>query len=142
MRATTRTAGLLSLLLTSVALAGCDKSSMGPEPEPEAYTWVGLYATGQKWGGATGTWRATGNLELTADRRVFVGATEIMNPQVGENTVSWSMADGNGTNAAFELMTSSTSTYFWGDTGAAGQLFQGWIQYPQEGKLDYRGRVN
>ncbi len=142
MRATTRTAGLLSLLLTSMALTGCDKSALGPEPQPEGYTWAGVYATGQKFGGASGTWRASGNLEITADRRVMVGSTEIVNPQVSENSVSWSMADGNSTNASFELMTSSTSAYFWGDSGAAGRLFQGWIQYPREGKLDYRGHAN
>ncbi len=142
MNTTTRKAGLLSLLLASAALGGCDKSSMGPEPEPQSYAWAGTYATAQKWGGASGTWHASGNLEITADKRVLLGATEIVNPTVGDASVSWSMADGNHTNAAFELMESSTSAYFWGENGAAGMLFQGWIQNPGEGKLDYRGHLD
>lgn len=139
MKATTRRTRLLSLLLTSVVLAGCDKASMGPDGG--GYTWAGTYATGQKWGGASGTWRASGDLEILDDRRVIHRGTEIVNPQVGDASVSWTMADGNDTNASFTLMDSSDSVYFWGDHGASGRLFQGWIQYPGEGKLDYRGHM-
>jgi hypothetical protein len=132
---------LVAALAAATTLAACEDSPTGPEGEQtgEPYRWAATYAAAEKFGGAAGTWRATTDVMVTADRRVMVGNTEIVNPQIGESTISWSMQDGNRTNASLQLLTESTSDYFWGNVGVAGKLFQGWIQYPGQGKLDYRG---
>jgi hypothetical protein len=125
-------------MAAAFTVAACSESPTSPAEEA-AYMWAATYATAEKFGGASGTWSSRADLRITSDRRVYAGDTEIMNPQVGESSVSWSMADGNSTNASFQLLIESESDYFWGDVGVAGKLFQGWIQYPGQGKLDYRG---
>lgn len=144
MHPTTGPTRILHALLLAATFAACAKSPFEPDGEVEPPTtqpsrWAATYQTGTKFGGASGTWRAASDLEITADRRVLVGGRAIINPTVGESTVTWSMADGNDTNASVQLLIESTNTYFWGNAGVAGKLFQGWIQFRGEGKLDYRG---
>jgi hypothetical protein len=110
------------MMMVAAAMAACES----PTETADEYRWAASY-------------NAASVLEITADRRVLLGNNYIINPQVGESTITWSMADGNGTNASIQLLVESSSTYFWGDVGVAGKLYQGWIQYPGDGKLDYRG---
>jgi hypothetical protein len=124
------------MMMVAAAMAACQES---PTEPADQYRWAASYEAATKWGGVNGTWRSAAMLEITADRRVLLGNNYIINPQVGESTITWSMADGNGTNASIQLLVESSSTYFWGDVGVAGKLYQGWIQHPGEGKLDYRG---
>jgi hypothetical protein len=127
-------------LAAAAALVACSEPlSPAGEQVGDAYLWTATYATAEKFGGASGTWSTRSDVRITADRRVFSGTTEIINPLVGESSVSWLIADGNKTNASFQLLIESTNSYFWGNVGVAGKLFQGWIQYPGQGKLDYRG---
>ena len=140
MRATRNLTHLAVAMAAAATLVACTESPTGPnEEQGDPYRWAGTYASAEKFGGATGTWRARAEVVITPDRRVLVNGQEIANPQLGESTISWSMADGNGTNASIQLLIESTSDYFWGDIAVAGKLFQGWIQYPGQGKLDYRG---
>jgi hypothetical protein len=126
-----------SIMMVAAAMAACESPT--DTETADQYRWAASYNAATKWGGVNGAWRSASTLEITADRRVLLGNNYIINPQVGESTISWSMADGNGTNASIQLLVESSSTYFWGDVGVAGKLYQGWIQYPGEGKLDYRG---
>jgi hypothetical protein len=125
----------VSLLGFAMTLGACESST-----EPEAYTWAGVYATATKFGGATGKWNAHQNLEVTGDMRVMLGDVAIRNPTVGPSTISWAIADGNATNADLTLMTESSQSYFW-SSPVSGKLFQGRIQSPGQGYLDYRGLV-
>ena len=141
MRSTRNLTQLAVAIAAAATLGACAESPTGPDGEPngEAYRWAATYASAEKFGGASGTWRATAAVVITSDRRVQVNGKQIVNAQVGESTISWSMADGNSTNASIQLMVESSSDYFWGDIAVAGKLFQGWIQYAGQGKLDYRG---
>ncbi|MGH8437062.1 MAG: hypothetical protein ACRERX_21965 [Pseudomonas sp.] len=125
----------LAVALAAAATLTACQDSTGPEP----YRWAGTYATAEKFGGTTGTWRSMADIIITSDRNVVAGGRQIVNPDVDESTISWSRADGNATNANFTLMEQSSDAYFWGTTVAAGKLFQGWIQYAGQGRLDYRG---
>jgi hypothetical protein len=62
-----------------------------------------------------------------------------VNPIVGTSTVSWSMADGNGTDGNVTFLDGSANTYIWGPTGRTGVLFEGGVRFPWEGWLDFRG---
>jgi hypothetical protein len=132
---------LVIAFAAATSLGACKDSPTAPGGEQvvDGYRWQATYATAEKWGGLFGVWYPKSDIVITADRRVIVGSTEIVNSLVGETTISWSMADGNSTNASLQLLAESSSNYFWGNAGAAGKLFQGWIQYPGQGKLDYRG---
>jgi hypothetical protein len=131
---------LAMLAAAAVAFSACSDSTSPERDEMvEPYRWTATYATAEKFGGASGRWSGRADVVVTADRRVLLGTAEIINPQVGETSISWSMADGNNTNASIQFLVESSSDYFWGEVGVAGKLFQGWIQYPGQGKLDYRG---
>jgi hypothetical protein len=127
----------LAIAFAAATISGACDSLTGPDAEP--YRWEGTYATAEKFGGASGIWRPTADVVITADRSIQVNGKEIVNPEIGVSSISWSMADGNATNASIQMLTESSSDYFWGDMGVAGKVFQGWIQYPGQGRLDYRG---
>jgi hypothetical protein len=124
-----------SLLGLCIVLGACRSGT-----EPAEYEWAGVYTTATKSGGATGTWNGHAPLEVTADRRVIQGTTEIQNPTLGANTLSWTTADGNATNATVTFMSESSATYYW-SAPVSGKLFQGSIQSPGSGPVDYRGLV-
>ena len=124
-----------SLLGLCIVVGACSSGT-----EPAGYEWAGVYSAATKFGGATGIWNGHAVLEVTADRRVIQGTTEIQNPILGANTLSWTTADGNATNATVTFMSESSATYFW-SAPVSGKLFQGSIQSPGSGPLDYRGLV-
>lgn len=128
----------VALAVTLVAACGDDDATM-----PETYAWAGTYAAQTRFGGCTGTWGSgrdgSHTLVVTASREVVRSGTMIVNPTVGDSSISWSMADGNGTNAEIQFSAASTNECNWGTGGATGPLFEGFIQFPGEGPLDYRG---
>ncbi len=103
-----------------------------------SYVWAGTYNTATKFGGVSGTWNPHLPVVITASRQVTIGGVPITNPTVTANGVSWSTADGNSENANFTFLTSSSDTYYW-SSPVSGKLFQGVIQFPGSGGLDYRG---
>lgn len=121
----------------AVGLGACSESTA----PVETFEWAGSYDTATKFGGVNGTWRAGATLTLGNDRSVTLSGTVIVNPTVTETGISWTMGDGNGTNANFTFARSSTSTYFWDTVPVNGRLFQGSLQFPGEGPLDFRGRI-
>ena len=128
-----------SLVMTFAALAfvlGACTDSTAPEP---TFEWAGSYATATKFGGASGTWRGSSTLVIGNDRSVTFGSSLIVNPTVTETGVTWRMSDGNTHNANFTFTSSSSSTYFWDTVPVSGRLFQGSLQFPGEGPLDFRG---
>lgn len=123
-----------------LVLAAACSSSTSPST---TFRWAGTYAAQTRAGGCTAAWgNATqGNqvLVVTPQRVVIRDSVQIMNPTVTDSTISWSMADGNQTNASITFEAASSSTCDWGASGQTGPLFQGSIQYPGQGPLDYRG---
>jgi hypothetical protein len=104
---------------------------------------AGEYICAVKWGGDTGTWReGTEHLIISEQGEVQFRsrfpATVIQNLKVDGNTLSWSAED-NETAAEFTFKEGSEDRYFWED-GQSGKLFEGWLQYPNEGRIDFRGR--
>jgi hypothetical protein len=131
--------------LALALLSACGDDSTTAPTTPPDFAWAGTYAAQTRFGGCSGTWgNGTGgnhDLLVTADREVFRGGTRIIRPTVGEASVSWSRTDGNLTNATFNFAASSTNTCNWGAGGYTGMNFEGTIQYPGEGPLDYRGAI-
>jgi formylglycine-generating enzyme required for sulfatase activity len=64
----------------------------------------------------------------------------IQNVKVEQQTLSWSFDD-NQTAASITFKVNSEDSYFW-ESQQTGKLFQGWLQYPDEGRIDFRGRFN
>lgn len=137
----------LTLAVTGlIAAVGCSKESNPVSSDSkvvaEAADIAGTYNTNYRWGGANGLWRGPSTLTVTKQGEVTYGTTQIIKPIFGEDLISWTMADGNSTNAAIHFEDESSSDYFWRDKGGVKDLnFTGWIQNPGEGKLDFRGLI-
>ncbi len=116
-------------------LSACDGA--GPTGATE-FEWAGTYNTAEKFGGATGIWQATSTLTISATREVTYRGTLILTPTVTDTGISWSRADGNSTNADFLFQMGSTNDFYF-DPSVSGRVFQGRIQYAQQGFLDFRG---
>ncbi len=106
--------------------------------EPTTYEWAGTYSTSEKFGGATGIWQANSTLTVTDALEVTYRGTAIMNPTVTSTGISWTRADGNATNADLLFQMGSTNDFFF-DPSVTGRVFQGRVQYAQQGFLDFRG---
>ncbi len=104
---------------------------------------AGEYICAVKWDGDAGTWReGTEHLIISQQGEVQFRSrfptTTIKNLKVTGNTLSWSAED-NETAAEFTFKEDSDNVYFW-EEGLTGRLFEGWLQYPNEGPIDFRGR--
>jgi formylglycine-generating enzyme required for sulfatase activity len=105
---------------------------------------AGDYICAVKWGGESGTWHeGTEKLLLSREGEVRFtsrfGTTTISNWELTENTLSWTSQD-NQTAASFTFKNDSEHRYFWDDK-QTGKLFEGWLQYPNEGRIDFRGKL-
>jgi hypothetical protein len=128
-----------SMLIGTLIAAACSDSTS----PPLSYSWAGTYAAQTRFGGCQGTWgngtQGSHLLVIATGREVFRNGAQIVNPTVGDSTISWSMSDGNGSSANITFHGASTDACFWGVNGQTGPLFEGTIQFPGEGPLDYRG---
>jgi hypothetical protein len=122
--------------LAVLQVVACDIDATGPEDD--GYPWAGVYQAETRAGGASGAWVAAGALEITKDGRVFVDGEEMQNTNVGESVI-WTIKGGNPHSAAVVFQDGSAGNGIWGLEGREGVLFQGWFQYPDEERRDYRG---
>jgi hypothetical protein len=123
-----------------VAATACNDlpTEAGPASVTHDFHLAGEYETAIRAGGPGGTWRVAERVQITADRRVLVNDFEIINPQVDDNAVTWSMEDGNTSNASLEFITDIDSDAL-GNVMLPRRQFQGWIQHSGEDRLDYHG---
>jgi len=129
----TRTIAIVCCLLAG--LSACSEASPMGEV---GFEWMGTYNTAQKFGGVAGIWQSNSTLTISATREVAYQGTAIVNPTVSSVGVTWSMGDGNSTNADFRFQMGSANDYYF-DPPVSGRVFQGSIQYVGEGPLDFRG---
>jgi formylglycine-generating enzyme required for sulfatase activity len=108
---------------------------------------AGEYICAVKWGGETGIWQKESEPEhlLISQQgevqfRSRLGLAAIQNVKVEGQTLSWTF-DNNQTAASITFQVNSENSYFW-ESQQTGKLFQGWLNYPNEGKIDFRGRFN
>ncbi|MBD2341258.1 formylglycine-generating enzyme family protein [Calothrix sp. FACHB-156] len=104
---------------------------------------AGEYICAVKWGGETGIWHeGTEHLVISLQGEVQFrsrfGLAVIQNLTVQGQTLSWSF-DHNQTAASITFTENSENSYFWSDN-QTGKLFEGWLNYPNEGRIDFRGR--
>ena len=121
-------------LFSLVAAIGCSKDSKDnpmSSSVPEAAQHAGTYTTNYRWGGANGLWRGSTPLTITANGDVTYGGTKIINPTFGNDRLSWSMADGNHTNADVNFKTKDDSDFFWRDYGSVDKMNR-LLQTPQK----------
>jgi formylglycine-generating enzyme required for sulfatase activity len=109
------------------------------------YQYTGEYACAVKWGGEAGIWQRESEPEhlLISSQgqvqfRSRFGLAVIQNLTVEGQTLSWSF-DNNETAASITFKENSENTYFW-EENQTGKLFEGWLNYPNEGRIDFRGR--
>ncbi|BAZ03276.1 hypothetical protein NIES37_72890 (plasmid) [Tolypothrix tenuis PCC 7101] len=107
--------------------------------------YAGEYACAVKWGGANGTWQQESEPEHLlifsqgeVQFRSRFGLEVIQNLKVEEQTLSWSFDD-NQTAARITFKVDSENSYFW-ESKQTGKLFEGWLNYPNEGRIDFRGK--
>ncbi|MBD2613864.1 formylglycine-generating enzyme family protein [Nostoc punctiforme FACHB-252] len=107
------------------------------------FEYAGEYFCAVKWGGESGTWHeGTEHLLITPQGEVQFtsrfGLAAIQNLKIEGQTLSWSFDD-NQTAASITFKVNSEDSYFW-EEDQTGKLFQGWLHYPNEGRIDFRGR--
>uniref|UniRef100_UPI0035C93E87 SAV_2336 N-terminal domain-related protein n=1 Tax=Plectonema radiosum TaxID=945768 RepID=UPI0035C93E87 len=109
--------------------------------------YAGEYICAVKWAGETGIWQKESQPEhlLISQQgevqfRSRFGLAVIQNVKVERQTLSWDFDD-NQTAASITFQVNSEDSYFW-ESQQTGKLFQGWLNYPNEGKIDFRGRFN
>ncbi len=123
------------------------QNPQGKDTEPSIFqVFAGEYTCSVKWGGETGTWRKESEPEhlLISPQgevqfRSRFGLAVIQNLTVDEQRLSWNFGD-NQTAASITFKVNSEDSYFWEDN-QTGKLFQGWLNYPNEGRIDFRGRL-
>lgn len=109
------------------------------------HEYAGKYACAVKWGGETGTWQRESEPEhlLISGQgevqfRSRFGLAVIQNVTVQGQTLFWNF-DNNQTAASVTFKENSENSYFWSGY-QTGKLFEGWLNYPNEGRTDFRGR--
>jgi formylglycine-generating enzyme required for sulfatase activity len=109
------------------------------------FEYAGEYACAVKWGGETGTWQNESEPEhlLISSQgevqfRSRFGLAIIQNLTIEGQTLSWNF-DNNETAASINFKENSKNSYFWSGY-QTGKLFEGWLNYPNEGRIDFRGR--
>lgn len=106
--------------------------------------YAGEYICAVKWGGDAGTWHeGLEHLSISSQGEVQFrsrfGLAVIQNFQLEGQTLSWSFDD-NQTAASVTFKVNSENSYFW-EQNQTGKLFEGWLNYPNEGRIDFRGRL-
>jgi formylglycine-generating enzyme required for sulfatase activity len=106
---------------------------------------VGEYICAVKWGGEAGTWHeGLEQLLISPNGKVKfrsrLGLTIIESLTVAGKTISWSF-EHNRTAGEITFQENSEDSYFW-EENKTGNLFQGWLNYPNEGRIDFRGRLS
>jgi len=104
---------------------------------------AGEYICAVKWGGETGIWHeGTEHLLISpkgeAQFRSRFGLAIIQNLTVQGQMLSWSFDD-HQTAASINFKEDSENSYFW-EANQTGKLFEGWLNYPNEGRIDFRGK--
>ncbi len=114
---------------------------------PFLQLFAGEYICAVKWGGETGIWQKESQAEhlLISQQgevqfRFRFGLAVIQNLKLEVKTLSCDFDD-NQTAASITFQVNSEDSYFW-ESQQTGKLFQGWLNYPNEGKIDFRGRFN
>jgi hypothetical protein len=103
---------------------------------------AGYYNTSSRWGGVyRPIWDTQPNLVITTGGRVIFGTQVITNPTFTGNGLSWPGLPTNYTAGNITFRLNSNDTFFWPSGFPSVNLFEGTIQYPNEGPLDYRGTV-
>lgn len=105
---------------------------------PCLFLFAGQYATGVKYGGASGQWQNSGPLYITSSGIVILGSMRINGASFVGNTLSWPMG-GNQSAASLTFKLSSDANYFWPQGPQTIPLFEGWLQSPGSGPVDFRG---
>ncbi|MBD2457682.1 formylglycine-generating enzyme family protein [Nostoc sp. FACHB-87] len=105
--------------------------------------YAGEYICAVKWGGEAGTWHEGLEHLLISSKgevqfRSRFGLAAIQNSKFEGQTLSWSFDD-NQTAASVTFKVDSENSYFW-EEHQTGKLFEGWLNYPNEGRIDFRGR--
>ncbi len=107
--------------------------------------YAGEYTCAVKWGGKAGIWQKESEPEHLfispqgeVKFRSRFGLAVIKNLKFEAQTLSWN-SDSNQTAAGINFKLNSENSYFWEDSHK-GKLFEGWLQYPKEGRIDFRGR--
>lgn len=86
-----------------------------------------LYVTHTRWGGNAGRWERSNDITLASNGIVYWGTARLENVLVKEDlSFSWNRDCGNATNGYAKLT----------DNG-----LMGWVQFPGEGKLDFKGEI-
>ncbi|MEH2334379.1 SAV_2336 N-terminal domain-related protein [Nostoc sp.] len=103
---------------------------------------AGEYTCAVKWGGQTGTWHEGTEILLISPQgkvkfRSRLGLAVIENLQTEQQKLSWSF-ENNRTAASITFKENSENSYFWSGH-QTGKLFEGWLNYPNEGRIDFRG---
>jgi formylglycine-generating enzyme required for sulfatase activity len=109
------------------------------------FEYAGEYICAVKWGGETGIWHeGTEHLLISPQGEVQFrsrfGLAVIQNLKVAGQILSWSFGD-NQTAASITFKVNSENSYFW-ENKQTGKLFEGWLNYPNEGRIDFRGRFD
>lgn len=145
-RNTGKLAVILGLSAISMVCVSCSKdddpmsSNNMPQVSPKVALTYGTYVTNHRWGGASGLWRYSIPMEVTPTGEVYYNGKQIIMPTLSATEISWTMADGNTTNAWMEFAQGSDADFFWRDSVKVDKrCAMGWIQNPGEGKLDFRG---
>jgi len=140
------TARRAALLLAAIFLTACGSDPVAPEPAgPPIAQWAGTYDGQSRFGATAGTWGNGGpyQLAVSSTGEVTVRGSVLLAPvyDSATSTLSWRLADGNGTNGEVTFHESLTSDFFFRDqpNNTGGRGFTGYIQRRQEGRLDYRG---
>ncbi|BAU27761.1 ricin-type beta-trefoil lectin protein [Aneurinibacillus soli] len=107
---------------------------------PMTFLFSGAYDTATKYGGEQGQWNICSPLYLTNTGTVIFNNAVVNKPIIKGNTISWSASD-NQTAAQFTFKLDSSEHYFWPEGNMDSNLFEGWIQWPGGGALDFRGKI-
>lgn len=141
-----RGAALLATVLFTGLLTACESDGVGPDDStPTMAEWAGSYTGQSRFGDTRGTWGNGGSFPLVVDAsgQVTVSGALLQQPtfDAATATLRWTLSAGNRTNGEVTFARSLTSDFFFRDlaNNTAGQNLTGWIQRPQEGRLDYRG---
>jgi formylglycine-generating enzyme required for sulfatase activity len=112
---------------------------------PFLQLFAGEYICAVKWGGGDGIWQKESEPEhlLISGQgevqfRSRFGLAVIQNLNVEGQTLSWTF-EKNQTAASITFKVNSENNYFWSEH-QTGKLFEGWLNYPNEGRIDFRGR--
>lgn len=107
------------------------------------FYFTGKYSCCVKWGGVSGNWHDTADLEVKSNGELTYGGKTIIKPLIEVNRIAWCIDDGNDSEGAIEFMLGSDSRYFWPEGNQDKQLFQGWIRNNgPSGPLDFRGKIS